>query len=150
MLLLTVQPPLECRSINLGGNGIPRWVQHREMGSQIRIELPMNWYKDDHFNGFVFFCLHHQSKKFSISLKFDEGEYFNNVVKIPGSKCDHHHEINDSESNQVLLVYYPKISFSDQFPFNQYMHLQASFGPYYQESKIKSCGVHLIYFQDDQ
>ncbi|KAL6327123.1 hypothetical protein AAG906_014941 [Vitis piasezkii] len=102
----TVEPPLKWRSINLGGNGIPGWVLHQEMGSQIRIELPMN--------------------------------------------CDCH-EINDSESDQVLLVYYPKISFTDnEFHSNQYMHLQASFGPYYQGSKIKSCGVHLIYSQDDQ
>ena len=59
MLLLTVQPLLKWRSINLGGNGIPGWVLHQEMGSQIRIELPMNWYEDDHFLGFGFFCLHH-------------------------------------------------------------------------------------------
>ncbi|RVW94212.1 TMV resistance protein N [Vitis vinifera] len=38
----TVKPPLKWKSINLGGNGIPRWVLHQEMGSQIRIELPMN------------------------------------------------------------------------------------------------------------
>ncbi|RVW58566.1 hypothetical protein CK203_110882 [Vitis vinifera] len=101
----TVEPPLKWRSINLGGNGIPRWVLHQEMGSQIRIELPMN--------------------------------------------CDCL-KINDSESDQVLLVYYPKIAIRDKFHSNQYMHLQASFNPYYQKSKIKSCGVHLIYSQDDQ
>ncbi|KAL6311734.1 hypothetical protein AAG906_020729 [Vitis piasezkii] len=91
----TVEPPLKWRSINLGGNGIPGWVLHQEMGSQIRIELPMN--------------------------------------------CDCH-EINDSESDQVLLVYYPKISFRDKFHSNQHMHLKASFGPKYWESKSKVVG----------
>ncbi|WKA01442.1 hypothetical protein VitviT2T_019724 [Vitis vinifera] len=145
----TVEPPLKWRSINLGGNGIPRWVLHQEMGSQIRIELPMNWYEDNHFLGFGFFCLHHQSKNISLSLKFDEGECAYNIVQIPCSKC---HKINDSESDQVLLVYYPKISFRDAFHSNQYMHLQASFWSdyFFRESKFKSCGVHLIYCQDDQ
>ena len=140
MLLLTVQPPLKWRSINLGGNGIPRWVLHQETGTQIRIELPMNWYEDNHFLGFGFFCLHHHSKYISLFLKFDEGEIL----------CSDCLKINDSESDQVLLVYYPKIAIRDKFHSNQYMHLQASFNPYYQKSKIKSCGVHLIYSQDDQ
>ncbi|KAL6326313.1 hypothetical protein AAG906_005507 [Vitis piasezkii] len=118
-----IEPPLKWRSINLRGNGIPRSVLHQKMGSQIRIELPMNWYEDDHFLGFGFFCLHHQSKKISLSLKFDEGEYAYDGARIFCSDC---HEINGSESDQVLLVYYPKISFRDD------------------------CGVHLIYSQDDQ
>ncbi|KAL6327245.1 hypothetical protein AAG906_016672 [Vitis piasezkii] len=145
----TVEPPLKWKIINLRGNGIPRWVLHQEMGSQIRIELPMNWYEDDHFLGFGFYCLHHQSKLLSLSLKFDEEEYAKDVIKfIPGA-CYHCHEINDSESDQVLLVYYPKISFRDEFHSNHYMHLQASFDDY-GWGRIKSCGVHLIYSQDDQ
>eukprot|EP00261_Vitis_vinifera_P038522 XP_019079765.1 PREDICTED: TMV resistance protein N-like [Vitis vinifera] len=143
-----IEPPLKWRSINLGSNGIPRWVLHQEMGRQIRIELPMNWYEDDHFLGFGFFCLHYQSNKIYLSLKFDEGEYPYLALEIIKSECD---EINDSESDQVLLVYYPKISFRDnEFHSNQYMHLQASFATYDRESKIKSCGVHLIYSQDNQ
>ncbi|KAL6326305.1 hypothetical protein AAG906_005499 [Vitis piasezkii] len=143
-----IEPPLKWRSINLGSNGIPGWVLHQEMGRQIRIELPMNWYEDDHFLGFGFFCLHHQSNKIYLSLKFDEGEYPYLALEIIKSECD---EINDSESDQVLLVYYPKISFRDnEFHSNQYMHLQASFATYDRESKIKSCGVHLIYSQDNQ
>ncbi|KAL6326214.1 hypothetical protein AAG906_001609 [Vitis piasezkii] len=117
-----IEPPLKWRSINLGSNGIPRWVLHREMGRQIRIELPMNWYEDDHFLGFGFFCLHYQSNKIYLSLKFDEGEYPYLALEIIKSECD---EINDSESDQVLLVYYPKISFRDnEFHSNQYMHLR--------------------------
>ena len=96
MLPLTVQPPLKWRSINLGGNGIPGWVRHQEMGNLIRIELPMNWYEDDHFLGFGFFCLHHQSKILSLSLKFDEGEYAKDVVEILPSECYYCHEINDN------------------------------------------------------
>ncbi|XP_034680298.1 disease resistance protein RPV1-like [Vitis riparia] len=142
----TVEPPLKWRSINLGGNGIPGWVLHQEMGSQIRIELPMNWYEDDHFLGFGFFCLHHQSKLIGLYFKFDEGEYAYDAVELFCSDC---HEINGSESDEVLLVYYPKISFRDEFHSNHYMHLQASFTDF-GGGEIKSCGVHLIYSQDHQ
>ena len=78
-------------------------------------------------------------------MKFDEGEYAEDVVEILCSDCL---EINDSESDKVLLVYYPKISFRDKFHSNQY--IQASFDPIFGWGKIKSCGVHLIYSQDDQ
>ena len=80
-------------------------------------------------------------------MKFDEGEYAEDVVEILCSDCL---EINDSESDKVLLVYYPKISFRDEFHSNHYMHLQASFDDDGWGGEIKSCGVHLIYSQDDQ
>ncbi|KAL6316828.1 hypothetical protein AAG906_022498 [Vitis piasezkii] len=57
-----------------------------------------------------------------------------------------------SESEEVWVVYYPKISIGDQFHSNQYMHLQASFDISILgcSKNIKSCRIHLIYSQDLQ
>ncbi|XP_034674134.1 disease resistance protein RPV1-like [Vitis riparia] len=41
-----------------GSSGIPEWVSHQRMGCQVRIELPMNWYEDNNFLGFVLFFHH--------------------------------------------------------------------------------------------
>ncbi|CBI39281.3 unnamed protein product, partial [Vitis vinifera] len=41
-----------------GSNGIPEWVSHQRMGCEVSIELPMNWYEDDNFLGFVLFFHH--------------------------------------------------------------------------------------------
>ncbi|XP_034676381.1 disease resistance protein RPV1-like [Vitis riparia] len=142
-----VEPPLEWGSINLDSNGIPGWVLHQEMGSKIRIELPMNWYQDDHFLGFGFFCLYQPDMDLNSSLKFDEEAY--DYMGAPWCEC---YWIHGSESEEVWVVYYPKISIGDQFHSNQYMHLQASFDISILgcSKNIKSCGIHLIYSQDLQ
>lgn len=41
-----------------GSSGIPEWATHRTMGSEIRIELPLNWYEDINFFGLVLFSHH--------------------------------------------------------------------------------------------
>ena len=41
-----------------GSSGIPEWVSHQRMGCEVRIELPMNWYEDNNFLGFVLFFHH--------------------------------------------------------------------------------------------
>ena len=42
-----------------GNGGIPSWVLHQGIGSQVRIEPPSNWFEDDQFLGFAFFLLYH-------------------------------------------------------------------------------------------
>ena len=41
-----------------GSSGIPEWVSHQRIGCEVRIELPMNWYEDNNFLGFVLFFHH--------------------------------------------------------------------------------------------
>ena len=41
-----------------GSSGIPEWVSYQRMGCEVRIELPMNWYEDNNFLGFVLFFHH--------------------------------------------------------------------------------------------
>ncbi|KAJ9671298.1 hypothetical protein PVL29_027333 [Vitis rotundifolia] len=81
-------------------NGIPGWVLHQEMGSQIRIELPMNWYEDDDFLGFAF--------SFFIFFPYVTAMRLM-VVRM---KCG---------------LYCPKTAIRDKFHSDQYMHLEASF-----------------------
>lgn len=142
MLLLTLQPMTfyRWRGIKLGINGIPWWVQYQAEGSQIRIELPMNWYRDDHFLGFGFFCHCRLDEHFVyLFMKFHDQDVSSDcldlIFKWRGSDSD----------DQVLLLYYPKILIGDKFcSINQ-----VSFGlTSVSTTKFKSCGVHLIYSQD--
>ncbi|KAJ9671299.1 hypothetical protein PVL29_027334 [Vitis rotundifolia] len=125
--LWKVQSPSQWKQIILGSHGIPGWVLHQEMGRQIRIEFPMNWYEDDQFLGFAFFFLHPGRSSFRLSLKSDN-------------------------EDKLSLVYHPKTIFRDKFHSNQYMHLKASFvsSNFGSQNKTKSFGVHLIYSQDHQ
>ncbi|KAL6316781.1 hypothetical protein AAG906_021081 [Vitis piasezkii] len=41
-----------------GSSGIPERVSYQRMGCEVRIELPMNWYEDNNFLGFVLFFHH--------------------------------------------------------------------------------------------
>ncbi|KAJ9707363.1 hypothetical protein PVL29_002389 [Vitis rotundifolia] len=143
-----VEAPLEWGKINLGSNGIPGWVRHQQMGSHIRIELPMSWSEDDQFLGFAFFFLHLPKLILDLSLKFDEEEYTYKGLSFPLCAC---HGINGSE-DEVWLLYCPKTAIWDKFRSDQYMHLEASFDIFTFGSwdKIKGCGVHLIYSQDHQ
>ena len=86
----------EWRMIKLGSIGIPEgWVQHQDMGMEIRIELPMNWYQDDHFLGFGFFRVNQSvSHGNSVLLDLLLGErcsfsaevFFFPIVNTMGSK----------------------------------------------------------------
>ena len=141
MLLLTLQPMpyYKWKGINLGSNGIPWWVQYQAEGSQIRIELPMNWYQDDHFLGFGFFCQYRLDEHHVyIFMKFHE--------QYVSSDClDLVFNWRDDKSGEVLLLYYPKILIGDKFIHSN----QVSFGlNSVSTDKFKSCGVHLIYSQD--
>ena len=57
---------LECnpkgrKQINVfipGCVGIPEWIEHQNMGCEVTVELPLNWYEDDSFLGFAFFFHH--------------------------------------------------------------------------------------------
>ena len=112
--------------VNLGSIGIPaRWVQHQDMEIKIRIELPMNWYQDDHFLGFVFFCVHQSNiddDVICLDLSFDEQYSFPGRLDLPD--CEYH-ERHGSKSDEVLLLYYPKIVILDEYHSNQYVLFEA-------------------------
>ncbi|XP_034701866.1 disease resistance protein RPV1-like [Vitis riparia] len=146
--LKKVEPPSQGKLIDLGSHGIPGWVLHQEMGRQIRIEFPMNWYEDDQFLGFAFFFLHPLKSHLGLSFKFDEEEYAYKGVYSPFCVCN---EINGNE-DKLSLVYYPKTTIRDKFHSSQYMDLEVSFfgSNFGSQNKTKSCGVYFIYSQDHQ
>ena len=132
------------KTINLGSIGIPaRWVQHQDMGIEIRIELPMNWYQDDHFLGFGFFCLH-QSESFGnfvyLDLVFGERRSFSAHAILSYVEC---HGEHGSKLDEVLLLYYPKIAIPDKYHCNQYVLFKA-------KGKFNCYGIHLIYSEDHE
>ena len=130
--------------IKLGSIGIPAgWVQHQDMGIEIRIELPMNWYQDDHFLGFGFFCVH-QSGPYGnlvvLDLVFGERRSFSNQFILP--HCGYHGK-HGSKSDEALLLYYPKIAIPEKYHCNQYVLFKA-------KGKFNCYGIHLIYSEDHE
>ena len=133
-----------------GYGRIPEWISHKKKGSEIKIELPMDWYQKNDFLGFALYSvsvpLHVESKK-NPCLKFklcfhpyqylamDEFSYF----------CCH---INGDESNRVWVVYYPKVAIKNMYWSNGWRHLKASFDG--EGMKVEECGFHLIYSEEHQ
>ncbi|KAJ9676054.1 hypothetical protein PVL29_024849 [Vitis rotundifolia] len=160
-----VQPPLKgyrynCTGISLGSNEIPEWVLHQEMGSQIRIELPMNWYQDDHFLGLAFFFLYPAMSHFLIKCRLtfcgdseEDMEYFwrDSEEDMEYFRIDSgsgYCMIDGSALDRLWVGYYPKMAMLDMFDSKQYVHLQATFFCGWYDTK--SCGIHLIDSQDHQ
>ena len=134
----------EWRMINLGSIGIPaRWVRHQLVGIGIRIELPMNWYQDDNFLGFGIFYVHHQPGSFVLVLDwvFDEQCSFSNTLFIPS--CYEYHGRHGSKSDEVLLLYYPKIAIPNKYHSYQYVLFKA-------KSQFNCYVIRLIYSEDHQ
>ena len=134
----------EWRMIGLGSIEIPTgWVQHQDMGIEIRIELPMNWYQDDHFLGFGFFSVH-QSGPYRnlvvLDLVFGERRSFSDEVCLP--RCIYHGK-HGSKSDDVSLLYYPKIAIPDKYHCNQYVLFKA-------KGEFNCYGIHLIYSGDHE
>ena len=140
-----------------GSNGIPWWVSYQEIGDEITIELPMNWYEDNHFLGIAFFCQYRKGDGLVLYTMFDMlgdtiiVEHFN-----IGSSC-RWCKIIGSQSDQVRLTFLPKPATVDEYDHpNHCRHFKASFvvTQYdYRErimDNIKRCGLHLIYDQDLQ
>ena len=132
------------RMINLGSIGIPTgWVQRRDVGIEIEIELPMNWYQDDHFLGFGFFCVH-QSVSYGnvvlLDLVIGERCSFSDEVHLP--YCEYHGE-HGSKSDEVLLLYFPKITIPNKKFYNQYVLFKA-------KGEFNCYGIHLIYSEDHE
>ncbi|XP_034675983.1 disease resistance protein RPV1-like isoform X1 [Vitis riparia] len=57
-LLKYFKSPNQSSFVIPGSSGIPEWVSHQRMGCEVRIKLPMNWYEDNNFLGFVLFFHH--------------------------------------------------------------------------------------------
>ena len=150
------------------------------MGSEIRIELPMNWYEDDNFLGFALFFYH---------VPVDDERLTANVASYPVWELISH----DNQSMQwkgmgrlyfpcktdwigglpfsqfiidgggkkyptIRVIYFPGIDIPSAYRcrswniFKAYCHIQIPGGSFSCGDdawfKVKNCGIHLIYAQD--
>ena len=134
----------------LGNGGIPGWVLHQEIGSQVRIEPPLNWYEDDHFLGFAFFTLFRDEtlhclygSQFSLRLRGDPDEVVDDHDICYLCTCD---ILNGYASDRLLVTLYPKNAIPNKYHRKQPWHFLAAFDD--QAKIIKRCGVQLIYTHD--
>ncbi|WJZ87726.1 hypothetical protein VitviT2T_007087 [Vitis vinifera] len=140
-----------------GNGGIPGWVLHQEIGSQVRIELPLNWYEDDHFLGFAFFFLYHKGNHFEVPYYFDltlhgdSDEVVDHLSMDSLRKC---HEINGNVSDELWVTLYPKNAIPNKYHRNQPWHFLAAFdfstrmNGEVTHPNIKRCGVQMMYTRD--
>ena len=135
------------RVVILGNNGIPEWISQPKKGSQITIELPMDWYRKDDFLGFALYSIF-------ISMACDE---LNCELSICGdqSECCHVDDVQFyccpicDESSQMCVTYYPKVVIGNQYWSNEWRRLKASFHSLDGTPvEVKECGFHLIYTPD--
>ncbi|XP_034675170.1 disease resistance protein RPV1-like isoform X1 [Vitis riparia] len=108
-LLKHFKSPIQSSFVIPGSSGIPEWVSYQRMGCEVRIELPMNWYEDNNFLGFVLF-FHH--------VPLDDDECETTEVILPHSKLTISHrdlphcELTISHGDQSELLEY--ISFHSE------------------------------------
>ena len=126
-----------------GNNGIPEWISQQKKGSQITIELPMDWYRKDDFLGFALYSVF-------IPMACDE---LNCELNICGdqSECCHVDDVRFycceicGESSQMCVTYYPKVAIDNQYWSNEWRRLKASFHSLDGTPvEVKEWGFHLI------
>ncbi|KAL6316156.1 hypothetical protein AAG906_015986 [Vitis piasezkii] len=180
---IEIYATLSCRSLNAGpkllfqivipgNNGIPEWISQQKKGSEITIELPIDWYHNNDFLGVALYSiyvpLHIESNEDPCSLKCQLNFHvhqFEFLDDLPskfwsmnglssefwpvdelsfrrGYLCHH----NGDELNEVWVENYPKVAIPNQYWSNKWRHLKASFHGYLgsKQVKVKECGFHLI------
>ncbi|KAJ9672181.1 hypothetical protein PVL29_025708 [Vitis rotundifolia] len=129
-----------------GNNGIPEWISQQKKGSQITIELPMDWYRKDDFLGFALYFVF-------IPMACD---VLNCELNICGDQSECRH-VDDvwfyccricGESSQMCVTYYPKVAIDNQYWSNEWRRLKASFHSLDAPVEVKECGFYLIYTRD--
>ena len=137
------------RVVTPENNGIPEWIRHRGKGSQITVELPLDWHKNIDFLGFAIYsvCIPSGPGWLNCKLNFcgdgeESGCWDVDDVRFFCSKCC-------VGSNQMCVAYYPKLAIEKHYWSNKWRRLKASFhGLDNLPVEVKECGIHLIYTQD--
>ena len=151
-----------------GSSGIPEWVSHQKMGCEVRIELPMNWYEDNNFLGFVIF-FHHvpldddECETTEVDfphceLTISHGDQSERLDQIPFySDCKTYYSSSTSDP-AIWVTYVPQIKIPGEYRSSWWNNLKAHFHTPIGDGsfrcgdntcfKVKSCGIHLLYAQD--
>ena len=136
------------RVVTSGNNGIPEWIRHREKGSQITVELPPDWHKNNDFLGCAIYSVFIPSASGWLNCKLNfcgdggSGSWDVDNVQFPCCQIC-------AGSNQMCVAYYPKLAIEKHYWSNKWRLLKASFhGDDGLPVEMKECGFHLIHTQD--
>lgn len=142
-----------------GSSGFPEWIKHQNMGNEVVIQLPLNWYEDNDLLGFSLFSFHVPVNGFEekaegedpspcslkCELAFLGGQFGIVDDLFLDSFCGCYN--NGGVSDRVWVTYYPKVAVKGMYHSNNYRILKASFcGTHF---KVEKCGINLIYAKDD-
>ena len=131
-------------------SGIPEWIRYQNLASEATAELPINWYDDPDFPGFVVSCVYPSSyghchgfwcelNLHGNGLRFTDRCYHSSL-------CECHGNFKDAR-DQVCVWWYPKIAIPKEH-HHKYTHINALFEG--TEIDIKKCGINLIFAGDQQ
>ena len=146
-----------------GSSGVPGWMSYQNIGNEVTIQLPLNWYQDNDLLGFSLFSFQIPidgfEEKVADELKGKDpspcclkcelsflGKKFGIVDDLfLDSFCGCYN--NGGVSNQVWMTYYPKVGVKEMYHSNNYRFLKASF--HGTHVKVEKCDINLIYAKDD-
>ena len=155
-----------------GSREIPEWISHKNMGNEITIDLPKNWYEDNNFLGFALFSHHVPVDDICKTLCDDDIPYFPivafdttlHLLISDGDQFGHVKVIDytlectrDMKNNTLfadpglMVVYFPQIVISSEYRSNRWNKFKAGFSSVFKQAyrrascKVESCGIHLIY-----
>ncbi|KAL6311265.1 hypothetical protein AAG906_016232 [Vitis piasezkii] len=128
-----------------------QWVSHQRMGCEVRIELPMNWYEDNNFLGFVLF-FHHvpldddecettEGRLPHCELTISHGDQSERLDKISFySECktysiqqfglsygDDSYDSGSTSDPAICVTYFPQINIPSRYRSSWWNNLKAHF-----------------------
>ena len=136
------------RVITPGNNGIPEGIRQREKGSQMTVELPPDWHKNNEFLGFsvYYVCIPLAPGWLNCKLNFcGDGSGCWEVDDFGFLCC----QVCVGLKEIMCVAYYPKLAIEKHYWSNKCRRLKASFhGRDNLPVEVKECGFHLIYTQN--
>ena len=82
-----------CIVIPPGSSGIPEWISMQEMGSEIKMELPKNWYQNNNFLGFVLCCVY-----VAVDDESEDESEHDSVHTVENESGDEFQNVSENES----------------------------------------------------
>ncbi|KAJ9707489.1 hypothetical protein PVL29_002494 [Vitis rotundifolia] len=126
------------------GSRIPDWIRYQSSGSEVKAELPPNWFNSNLLGFAMSFVIFPQVSEafFSADILFDYCSSFKIIT------CSLYYD-RKLESDHVCLFYLPFHQLMSNCP--QGSHIKVSFAAFSMDAgiAIKRCGVGLVYSNED-
>ncbi|KAJ9705622.1 hypothetical protein PVL29_003609 [Vitis rotundifolia] len=133
-------------------SGIPEWIRYQNLGSEVTTKLPMNWYEDPDFPGFVVSCVFQPISTYDTSdlecelNLYGNGFEFKDKCRYSCCWCEDHGYFKEL-FDQVWVWWYPKIAIPKEH-HHKLTHINASFkNSTFCRSRVNviKCGINLIF-----